>query len=120
MKLSHLNSVTIIYAVGFTWSLAALFFAAIQYTAWGFDAAAVDGMRSIAPAAKSNAVRFLTDPLQIKIVEGEVSFGRDMYLLLQSMLSARVETARHLAITNVLFAMGPMVVFGALLWRHRS
>lgn len=119
MKISSPRVITCVYVIGFTWCVAALSFAAMQYIAWSFQSRTVDGMLTIAPAAKSKSVEFLTDPVQKKIVDGEVSFGRDMYLLLQGMLSAQVESARHLAMTSILLWIGPAVVFGALLWRDR-
>lgn len=48
----------------------------MAYLVVEYQAETVEGMQRIAPPVKSKAAEFLTDPLQVKLVEGEAGYSR--------------------------------------------
>lgn len=92
----------------------------MAYLVVEYQAETVEGMQRIAPPVKSKAAEFLTDPLQVKLVEGEAGYSRDIYLVLNRMFSAHMQGVREQAMTNILLWIGPVVVFGVLTLRKRE
>jgi hypothetical protein len=119
MKISRSNAISLVFALGFVWSIAALTFAATRYLAATATEKGVAAMLHAAPPAASRAVASLTDPAQAKLVEGELQSAREAYSALHGLLTTVVQSGKERTVTDFLLWLGPVGVFGTLLLGRR-